>query len=88
MVQSTGSVKICLTIVYPVGILLTLCTMMKLLHDRGWEPEAGPRLSSPLSVFKCGRFLVWFSLDEALFVSDGSETERKTYNCGTNPNNP
>lgn len=45
-------------------------------------------LVSSLSLFKCGRFLAWFSLDEALFVSDGSETERKTYNCGTNPNNP
>lgn len=84
MVQSTGSVKICLTIVYPVGILLTLHTMMKLLHDSEWEPEAWTNLSFPLPSFKCGRFIAWFTLDDGLPASDGSETERKASGCSTN----
>lgn len=88
MVQSTGAVKICLTIVYPVGILLTLPTMMKLLHDGEWEPKAQMSLSLPLARFKCGRFLAWFSPDEGLLGSDCSEMEREAYGYGTNHKSP
>lgn len=63
MVQSTGSVKICLTIVYPVGILLTLLTMMRLLHDSKWKPKAEESLLSSwwlqLWSFSCLVFSGW-----------------------------